>query len=175
MPNVNQVLSTFIKNFKNRVRQMLTVERPVIAQINGEISTDTLQRIVDIQALIAEHEAQVKRYNEELKPLIDNVKATVIAQGDEYDTVDATIDGIRLHKFPRISSSLNVEKVIELASQKRILSQVSRLERVIDEEKLFAAVQQGAISEQEYVDCLDNKTSQVFKVEDNRGGVRIAE
>lgn len=129
------------------------------AKITGEyITTATvdrrkLRRAAQIKLMMDSHFERAKQYEVEYKQLQAELGNSL--PGEDVDTVEIIVDGIRLKKHARnkLSGKLNEEKIFALAHSKGIFTEVTKPKVEIDEEGLLKALATGKITFEEYQEC----------------------
>lgn len=144
-------LKKAVSQTKKKLKELAKITGDYITTVT--IDRRKLRKAAQIRLQMDSHFERAKQLEVEFKKLQAELGASL--PGEEIDTVEVVIDGIRLKKYPRnkLSGKLNEEKIFALAHEKGIFSEVTKPKVEIDEEGLLKALVTGKITFEEYQDC----------------------
>lgn len=142
---------------KVSVEQQLKEKTKVVGEyINTTEGVDkfTLIQILKKKAQLDELKAVVKEMESEYNNLRDEIVGQIEGiQTSKYDTVDVMIDNMRARKHPRNSKAgkISESELMELARKKKIIGQLYEKKLVLNEEKLVELLDNGTITQDEFI------------------------
>ena len=163
MANVTQIAKSVIKSVEEKLKILSKVKGETIESAN--IDPDDVRNFVRLKA---ERDAAIATL-EKAGKLYEEARQKIIKQlpGTEKDIVDVTIEGFRIHKYPRNTAAgkLNEEKVLQLAKKKKLLGKIAPMVRKVNKQALIEAIANNKISYEEYLDCTTQNIVPVIEIE----------
>lgn len=155
---LQKLATKVVKEVKENIQKLLDRRRSATAtyeEVDLEVlDVETLKEATRVKAEIDALISKVTVLQAKYKPLREEILDSL--PGDKEDKVEAVVDNIRIKKYTQIKGAgkVDTEKMLKLARKKKILQKVTKQVRVIDNDALMAALAEGLISYDEYVECL---------------------
>lgn len=155
---LSKLASKALKEVKENIQKLLD-GRKTSFNVYDEVDTEklsiaTLKEATKTKAEIDALVSKVTILQAKYKPLREEILASL--PGTKNDKVEVTIENIHLKKYPQIKGAgkLEEDKFLELAKKKKILQKVTKHIRVIDQDSVMAALAEGLITYDEYIECV---------------------
>jgi hypothetical protein len=127
----------------------------------------TLTQILKKKTQLEELKKAVKEFEAEYNGLRDEIVGQIEQiETSKYDTVDVVLDNMRAKKYPRNSKAGKVdeEKTMEFARKKKIIGRLYEKKLVLNEEKLVELLEDGTITQNEFIKISIQAISPVLEV-----------
>ena len=117
------------------------------------IDIETVKRATRIKLEMEMLESSLAALKNEYEPLRKEIISSL--PGDEKDKIEVILDGIQIKKHIQArGGGIDQNKIMNLIKEKRLVTKVTKNVRIIDEDLLLAAIYNGDITYDEYMNCL---------------------
>ena len=131
------------------------------------VDTFTLTQILRKKTQLEELKKAVKELETEYNQLRDEIVSQIESiQTSKYDTVDVVMDNMRVRKYPKNTKAgqIKEDEMKQLAKDKKLIGKLYEKKLVLDQEKLVKALEEGLITEKEFVSVTVQAISPVLEV-----------
>lgn len=149
-----QAISSVKRNIKEMVEKRKKGNLIDTLPEDHEFDIEKVKEAAEIKSQIDVLFKKMEALDSKYKPLREEI--LMMLPGDKGDKVEIMIDGIQLKKHVKYrgAGSVDHEKLMKLIKDKKLVTKLTKKVRVLDEEAVFLALAEGAISYDEYFECV---------------------